>query len=155
MKILQQEQNFSAFILESSNTGGTDSHNYNNSSSNLSNNNVNSNSSRRPSSASAGPPRTRPPPASARADEYQTIRKMMIRMMMRMGNLRTRNICILTIHQIHGPQVWHNELRISCFHLDPPAGVFVQVVFSTEFPPFYILIAGNATRAPTKVETYL
>jgi hypothetical protein len=76
----------------------------------------------------------------------------MIRMMRRMGNLHSRNIGILTIHQNHGPQVWHNELRISCFHLDPPAGVFGQVVFSTEFPPFYILIAGNATRAPTKVE---
>ena len=56
--------------------------------------------------------------------------------MMRMENLHSRNIGILTIHQNHGPQVWHNELRISCFHLDPPAGVFGQVVFSTEFPPF-------------------
>ena len=56
--------------------------------------------------------------------------------MMRMGNLHSRNIGILTIHQNHGPQVWHNELRISCFHLDPPAGFFGQVVFSTEFPPF-------------------
>ena len=71
---------------------------------------------------------------------------------MRMGNLHSRNIGILTIHQNHGPQVWHNELRISCFHLDPPRGSSVKQFSPLNFLLFYILIAGNATRAPMKVE---